>query len=135
MLQKEEKQPEFDELKEDKRMKKRLFTIVLAIALLSSMLALPAAATEVEPRARMIDCGVCETPCPIRSIRVSDQYTLKEANCGKTHAAAIHDHKYTDFEERLHCETCGDFLMATYRIMYCGEVYIGEVNRVEIYGN
>lgn len=117
-------------------MKRRMFTIVLAIALLSSMLALPAAATEVEPRVRMIDCGVCETPCPIRERRVSEPSDpIVEPNCEKTHTATIHHHTYTDYEEYLHCETCGDFVMATYTKVFCVGVCIRIINRVEIYGN
>ena len=80
-------------------MKKRLLTIVLAIALLSSMLALPAAASQVEPRVRMVDCAFCETPCPVRERRVGEPSDpITEPNCGKTHTAAIHHHVYTDYE-------------------------------------
>lgn len=110
---------------------KKLVTIVLVLALLSTMFALPAAASEIEPRVVMIDCGVCGTPSPIRTSRVSGEYLVTEANCQKTHAATIHHHRYFDYEEYLHCETCGDFLMATYSKRYCGEVYLGIVNRVE----
>ena len=133
MFQKEEKPPEFIELKEDKRMKK-LVTIVLVIALLSTMLALPAAASEVEPRARMTDCAICGTPCPVRERRVGEPSDpIAEPNCEKTHTAAVHHHVYTDYEEYLHCETCGDFTMVTYTKVFCQGVHIWTVNRNEVW--
>ena len=133
MFQKEEKPPEFIELKEDKRMKK-LVTIVLVIALLSTMLALPAAASEVEPRARMTDCAICGTPCPVRERRVGEPSDpIAEPNCEKTHAAAIHHHIYINYEEYLHCETCGDFTMVTYTKVFCQGVHIRTVNREEVW--
>ena len=113
---------------------KKLVTIILAIALLSTMLALPAAASEIEPRLVMIDCGVCETPCPVRERRTGEpSKTEVEANCGKTHTAAIHHHTYTNYEEYLHCETCGDFVMATYTKVFCDGVCIRIINRVDVW--
>ena len=121
MFQKEEKPPEFIELKEDKRMKKRLLTIVLAIALLSSMLALPAAATEIEPRYLVRACEYCQELCRVRT-RLIKEHPVTEAAC-KLGGAMVHQHVHKTYEEYIICSTCGESVLYTYiNVLHGNEV-------------
>ena len=135
MFQKEEKPPEFIELKEDKRMKK-LVTIVLVIALLSTMLALPAAASQAEPRLVMIDCESCGTPCPVRTRNTQREQEVVEPRCYVTDNVAMsHMHMHKIYEEYTHCETCGDIVIATFAKVYCGinyDVYVRTTDKVYV---
>lgn len=114
-------------------MKKRLFTIVLAIAMFSSMLALPAAASQVEPRLVMIDCESCGTPCPVRTRNTQREQGQVEARCYVTdNTAMTHWHIHKIYEEYTHCETCGDIVIATFAKVYCEGEYVRTTDKVYV---
>ena len=105
-------------------MKKRLFTIVLAIAMFSSMLALPAAATEVEPRYAVIDCEHCGVYYQIKTRNTQRTTIFIEAACQYPNGSMTHSHEYRIYEEYIDCETCGEGLVSTFAKVYCGKNYV-----------
>lgn len=121
MFQKEEKPPEFIELKEDKRMKK-LVTIVLVIAVLSSMLALPAAASQVEPRYLVSACEHCRELCRVRT-RVLYKRNVSEAICSLG-GTGVHNHVHEKCDDYIICSTCGESILHTYINVYHGDVLV-----------
>lgn len=125
MFQKEEKQPEFDERKEDKRMKK-IVTIVLAIALLSSMLALPAAASQVEPRYLVSACEYCGELCRVRT-RVLYERSVVEATCSLG-GTGIHNHIHQKCEDYIICSSCGESVLHVYINVYHGDVLVDKID-------
>ncbi len=109
-------------------MKKRLFSMILAVAILSSVFAIPVAASEVQPRYLMKDCGVCGTLYRLQTRKIQE-YEIVEAACMVNDDGAMaHTHVHKVYEEYVRCSTCGESSFGTYIKVYCRGVYLWTVD-------
>ena len=109
---------------------KKLVTIILAIALLSTMLALPAAASQVEPRYAVIDCESCGVYYQVKTRNTQRTRTLIEAACQHPNGSMTHHHEYRIYEEYIDCETCGEGLVSTFAKVYCEGNYVRTTDKL-----
>ena len=113
-------------------MRKRCLSLVIAVALLATMLVFPVSAAVpggdvVYPMYEIASCPGCDRSVRVRVIH--DNYSMQEGPC-ELGGAMVHTHTYDIYIKKTVCSDCGEMTIDVYGTKYCG----GEIIRWEYDG-